>query len=74
MDAKLQSIMAQLKQEKDLGNHLRSDLYSHLAEVFSRILQYHPNDAFDKFEDISILVKETNFCIKDPRYDNEISS
>jgi hypothetical protein len=34
---------------------------------------HHPNDAYDKFEEISALVKRTNFKIKDPQYDYEVS-
>ncbi len=56
-DAKLSQIMATLKERKDLGSHVSSDLYSHLTEVFSRIMQYYPYDAFEKFEEISIMVK-----------------
>ena len=58
----LNKIMMKLKAEKDLGDHVKADLQSHLTEVFSRIMQYHPYDAFEKFEEISILVKQTNFC------------
>ena len=64
--------MRQLKQEQDLGNAVSSDLYSHLTEVFSRIIQYHHYDAFEKFEEISLLVKETNFAVKDPVRDHEL--
>ena len=73
-DAKLNSIMKKLKQEQDLGNHVSADLYSHLTEVFSRIIQYHHYDAFEKFEEISILVKQTNFTVKDPVRDVELSN
>jgi hypothetical protein len=34
---------------------------------------HHPTDAFDKFEDISALVKRTNFKIKDPEYDHVVN-
>jgi len=52
---------------------VKPDLYSHLTEVFNRIIQYHPYDAFDRFEEISTLVKETNFKIADPKFDYEIN-
>ena len=35
---------------------------------------HHPNDAFDKFEEISGLVKKTNFKIKDPNNDYEVNT
>jgi len=49
-------------------------LYSHLTEVFSRIIQYHQYDAYVKFEEISTLVKKThmNFC--DPKRDSELNA
>jgi radial spoke head protein 4/6 len=34
----LDAIRAQLRKEKDLGEHVKSDLYSHLTEVFTRIM------------------------------------
>jgi len=71
----LEGIKRQLKQQKDLeGNQVKSDLYSHLTEVFSRILQYHPYDAYDKFEEISNLVKQTNLKFVDPKFDYELNA
>ena len=52
---------------------IQADLYTHLTEVFNRIMLHHPNDAYDKFEDISSLVKKTNFKIKDPSFDGEVN-
>lgn len=57
---KLNEIHAQLKSEKHVGTHIKSDIYSHLKEVLTRIQQYHPNDGFDRFEEISTLIKATN--------------
>lgn len=69
----LEKLKAQLKESKDLGQPIKADLYSHLIEVFNRIMLHHPTDAYDKFEEISALVKRTNFQIKDPQYDYEVS-
>ncbi len=69
----LDAIKNQLKAQKDQGAAVKPDLYSHLTEVFNRIIQYHPYDAFDRFEEISTLVKETNFKIADPKFDYEIN-
>lgn len=33
----------------------------------------HPYDAYDKFEEISLLVKQTNLKIKNPKYDFEVN-
>lgn len=34
---------------------------------------HHPHDAYDKFEEISGLVKYTNFKIRDPEADHEVN-
>ena len=70
----LDHIKAELKKQKDLGDNVSSDLYSHLCEVFSRIIQFHPYDGFDKFEEISVLVKKTNMKSIDPKYDYELNN
>jgi len=62
-----------LRQERDLGQSVRSDLYSHLTEVFTRIIQHHPFDAFEKFEEISNLVKKNNLKITKPMNDYELN-
>ncbi len=52
---------------------VQADLYSHLTEVFSRIIQYHQYDAYDKFEEISTLVKKTHMSFADPKSDVELN-
>ena len=71
--ATLEGIKNQLKQSKDQGATVKPDLYSHLNEVFNRIINYHPFDALDRFEEISTLVKETNFKLTEPKHDYEIN-
>jgi hypothetical protein len=56
-----------------MGSSINLDLYTHLTEVFNRIMMHHPYDAFDKFEEISHLVKLTHLKIKDPLFDYEIN-
>ena len=56
----LERIRSQLREARDIGGNVPQDLYSHLTEVFNRILLHHSNDAYDKFEEISALVKQTN--------------
>ena len=53
----LESIKSQLKKARDHGSTIKMDLYTHLTEVFNRIMLNHPYDAYDKFEEISLLVK-----------------
>jgi hypothetical protein len=49
------------------------DLYSHLTEVFNRILLNHSTDALDRFEEISAMVKQTVLKFKDPKFDFEVN-
>ena len=69
----LDQMKQQLRAVKDLGTPIEHDLFTHLTEVFNRILMHHPHDAYDKFEDISALVKRTNFKIKDPDFDHVVN-
>ena len=70
---RLNELEVLLRAEKDLGDKVRADLYSHITDVMSRILQYHSNDAYDKFEDISNMVKLSNLRNIDPKDDSEIN-
>jgi len=69
----LDELKKKLRGQKDPNSGIPNDLYSHLNEVFNRIIKFHPYDAFDKFEEISHLVKQTTFNIEDPKYDFEIN-
>ena len=69
----LEKLKEQLKISKDLGTPIASDLYSHLFEVFNRIILHHQKDGFDKFEDISAFVKYHNFKIGDPPQDMDVN-
>ena len=70
----LERIRAQLREAKDIGGNVPQDLYSHLTEVFNRILLHHSDDAYDKFEEISALVKQTNLKFKNPTSANEVNT
>jgi hypothetical protein len=69
----LEKLKNQLQKVKDLGTPIKADLYSHMTEVFNRIMLHHPHDAYDKFEEISALVKHNNFKIKDPANDFDVN-
>ena len=69
----LDRIKEQLRQARDIGGNVPQDLYSHLTEVFSRILTQHQEDGFDKFEEISALVKQTDLKFADPKHDYEVN-
>ena len=73
-EATLERIQAQLREAKDIGGNVPQDLYTHLTEVFNRILLHHSDDAYDKFEEISALVKQTDLKFKDPTFDHELNA
>ena len=73
-EATLERIQAQLREAKDIGGNVPQDLYTHLTEVFNRILLHHSDDAYDKLEEISALVKMTNLKFKDPKFDHELNA
>lgn len=70
--ATLEKLQSQLKQMMDLGMPIKADVYGHLTEVFNRIMLHHASDAYDKFEEISALVKQTNFKIAEANYDHQL--
>ena len=53
----MERIRAHLRESRDIGGNIPQDLYTHLSEVFNRILLHHSDNAYDKFEEISALVK-----------------
>ena len=53
----LDKLKKELQMIKDLGMPIKTDLYAHLTEVFNRIMLHHPEDGYEKFEEISALVK-----------------
>ena len=69
----LNALKEQLQQQKDLGMPIQSDLYSHLNEVFSRIMLHHQSDAFDLFEQVSCLVKRNNFKVGNLKSDEQVN-
>ena len=45
-----------------------------MSEVFARIVKNHPKDAYEKFEEISTLVKRTHLKFNDPKDANALNS
>ena len=70
----LERIKTQLREARDIGGNVPQDLYSHLTEVFNRILLHHADNAYDQFEEISALVKQTDLKFKDPKNDFELNA
>jgi hypothetical protein len=62
-----------MQEARASGRGIGPDLYAHLTEVFNRVMLHHPYDAFDKFEEISLLVKQTHLKIKPPLFDHEVN-
>ena len=73
-DATLDRIRSQLRQACDIGGNVPQDLFTHLTEVFNRILLHHSDDAYDKFEEISALIKQTDLKFKDPQNDFDLNA
>jgi len=48
-------------------------LNTHLTEVFNRCMMHHKLDAFDKFEEVSSLVKKTNMPHKEAQADTVVN-
>ena len=70
----LERIRCQLREARDIGGNVPQDLYTHLTEVFNRILLHHSDDAYEKLEEISALVKQTDLKFKDPQNDSELNA
>ena len=70
----LERICGQLRQAHDIGGNVPQDLYTHLTEVFNRVLQSTEDDVYDRFEEISALVKLTDLKFKEPKTDTELNS
>jgi len=70
----LERIRSQLREVRDIGGNVPQDLYTHLTEVFNRVLLHHADNAYDKFEEISALVKQTDLKFKDPKNDFELNA
>ena len=70
----LERIRGHLREAKEIGGNVPQDLYTHLSEVFNRILLHHTDDAYDKFEEISALVKQTDLKFKDPAFDFDLNA
>ena len=73
-DQTLNRIRQQLSEARDIGGNVPQDLYTHLTEVFNRILLHQGDDAYDKFEEISGLVKQTDLKFKDPKNAAELNA
>lgn len=57
------NVKAVLQKSRQVGA-IKTDLFSHITEIINRIIAHHKYDAYQKFEEISLLVKKTQLKIK----------
>lgn len=69
----LETLKQKLISCKDLGMPIKTDLYSHLTEVFNRLNLHNQHNAWQDFEQISALVKRTSFEMKKVKTDKEVN-
>lgn len=55
-----------LQKSRQVGA-IKTDLFAHITEIINRIVSHHKYDAYQKFEEISQLVKKTQLNIKNPK-------
>ena len=73
-DETLERIHQQLREATDIGGNVPQDLFSHLTEVFNRIVLHHQDDAYEKFEEISALIKQTDLNFNNPQRDSDLNA
>ena len=73
-DETLERIHQQLREATDIGGNVPQDLFTHLTEVFNRIVLHHQDDAYDKFEEISALIKQTDLKFSNPQRDSDLNA
>ena len=61
-----QTVKALLQKSKQVGA-IKVDLFGHITEIINRILAHHKYDAYQKFEEISYLIKKTQLKVKNPK-------
>ena len=59
----IDNIKNKLIQNSNIGMKTNNNMYSHLMETFSRINLHNQTDAWENFEEISGLVKRSNFQV-----------
>lgn len=68
----IESMKSRLKKEQKIGK-VSLDFYTHMKEIFNRVMLYHTHDSFDKFEEISHLVKRSHLKITDPMKESDVN-
>lgn len=56
-----------------MGDGVNNDMYSHISEVISFIMQYYPDEGLEKFEEVSNSIKYNNYRLKNPKKDNVVN-
>lgn len=60
-----------LQKSKQVGA-IKVDLFTHITEIVNRIISSHKYDAYQKFEEVSMLIKKTQLNIKNPKHIDQI--
>jgi len=50
---------------KNIKGHNGKDLFSHLQEVFKRLILHYPDQALEKLEEVSYLIKQKDVKMDD---------
>ena len=53
---------------------IKTDLFTHITEIVNRILTHHKYDGYQKFEEISLLIKKTQLNVKNPKTSEQIKA
>lgn len=51
---------------------VKVDLFTHITEIINKIIAHHKYDAYQKFEEISLLIKKTQLNVKNPKTPEQI--
>jgi hypothetical protein len=68
----IETMKNRLKKDQKIGK-VSLDFYTHMKEIFNRVMLYHKHDSYEKFEEISQLVKRTHLKIRDPLRDIDVN-
>ena len=65
------SIKSLLRHSKQIGA-IKVDLFTHITEIINRIIAHHKYDAYQKFEEISLLIKKTQLNYKNAKTKDDV--
>ena len=66
-----ENVKESLQKQTQIGS-VKVDLFSHTTEIINRILSHHKYDAYQKFEEISLLIKKTQLNVPNPKTSDQL--